>query len=470
MFSMMKRFRIHSLAVRISVAYALLFGIVTCVGFIIIYSMIARHLSRTADADLLRSQESLAGYASATDLKALRKEFALDSAARGTETTFFRLMSPSGEELAASDMSRWTGIPADAGELGDVTSRKPTLKTVELSGKNAATRVLTVRVEHDRVLEIGLSLRDNERVLDKLVDVMERTLLLMLVTGSITGWVMARRAVVGVEKVTQAAGRIAEGHLDSAVANAGYGEEIEQLIESFNRMAVRIRSLVQEMKEVNDNIAHDLRSPLSRIRSLAEATLTAHPLPPEYEDPLGRIVEECDRLLAIVNTMLDISEAEAGVARLALEDVDLRAVAGDAVELFRPMAEAANVEISLVAEPLRPLRGDVRKLQRMTANLVDNAIKYTEPGGRVAVTVANAANAVRLSVEDTGIGIPAEEIPKVFNRFYRADRSRHLPGNGLGLCLANAIARLHGGSISVSSNPGKGSTFTVHLPCAPSAA
>jgi signal transduction histidine kinase len=208
-----------------------------------------------------------------------------------------------------------------------------------------------------------------------------------------------------------------------------------------------------------------LKSPVTRIRGAAEVTLTTGKSLGEYEAMAASTVEECDRLLDMINTMLLISKTEAGVDKLSLEEIDLASTVRDACELFRPSAEDKGITFSCETPERLQITGDVRMIQRMLANLVDNGIKYTPPGGRVEVSVSeNGQHRVLISIRDTGAGISEPELARVFERFYRGDQSRSQAGIGLGLSLARAIARAHGGDISVTSAPGQGSTFTVSLP------
>jgi signal transduction histidine kinase len=166
----------------------------------------------------------------------------------------------------------------------------------------------------------------------------------------------------------------------------------------------------------------------------------------------------------MINTMLDITETEAGAAELRNENVNLSELSQDACELFAPMAEDKGITVVAETDPDVEVTGDRQRLQRMMANLLDNAIKYTPVGGRISVSVRGSAETVILAVSDTGIGIAEQDFPRIFERFYRGDRSRSRAGSGLGLSLARAIVLAHSGSIAVSSSPGKGSTFAVTLP------
>jgi len=187
----------------------------------------------------------------------------------------------------------------------------------------------------------------------------------------------------------------------------------------------------------------------------------------EYETVIGRIVEECDRLLGMINTMLDISEAEAGVAKLNLERFDMARMIRDVYELFQPVAEDKLIDLRIDVPDSLCLSGDVRKLQRVVANLLDNALKYTETHGTVRLSAEPSGTGVALRVSDTGIGISKRDLPHVFDRFYRCDCSRSEQGSGLGLSLAQAFVSAHGGSISVTSTAETGTEFVVTLPDRP---
>jgi heavy metal sensor kinase len=291
----------------------------------------------------------------------------------------------------------------------------------------------------------------------------------LIILAALIGWLLARHAVAGVRAVTHTARNIAEGTLDQRVPIKGRGDEIDQLATTFNQMLGRIQILVTSIREMSDNIAHDLKSPITRMRGMAEIALTTGKSINALEDMAAGTIEECDRLLDMINTMLFISKTEAGVGHLEVVDLDLAAVVRNACELYQPVAEDKNVDLACKVDAQCLIRGDARMIQRLVANLVDNAIKYSSAGTQVAVAlVTDSQNGVRLIVRDAGVGISAKDLPHIFERFYRSDTSRS-PGQpdagvGLGLSLAQTIARAHGGRIEVVSRPSHGSTFTVYFP------
>jgi heavy metal sensor kinase len=326
--------------------------------------------------------------------------------------------------------------------------------------------VYLTMAEDQNVLQIGYLRRDDERLLEEYRHISAAVIVVGLLLAASLGWFMARRALGGLEHVTETAKGIGQGDFARRVTVSNRGDEIDHLATTFNVMLDKIQSLIVELKQVTSDIAHDLRSPITRIRGMAETTLLGDKTMQAYQEMAGVVVEESDRLVAIINSLLEIAEADAGVAQLTKSDFDMTGMVQDAVELFRPVAEDRNIAFHLNA-PSGPLifTGDKGRLQRVVANLVDNALKYTEPGGRVLVSVEDERSQIKVSVADTGIGIKDHDLPHIFDRFYRADRSRSTCGNGLGLSLAQAFVKAHRGHIEVESTPGKGSTFRIVLPC-----
>lgn len=289
-------------------------------------------------------------------------------------------------------------------------------------------------------------------------------LIVVILLSSAGGWLMAKRALSGLNTVTRTALEISKGALDRRVPVKGDRNEIDRLALTFNHMVDKVQALVFQMREMTENIAHDLRSPIARMRAAAELTLMDGSAGDEQAAMAGTIVGECDRLLSMINTMLDISEAEAGLAHLNAGQLDLAAIIVDVCDLYQPLAEDRQVELVTDLPGSLPLTGDRTKLQRIFANLLDNAVKYTPAGGRVSVSATADGQSVEVIVEDSGVGIAGEDLPHIFDRFYRAEKSRSAPGSGLGLSLARAFVLVHNGTIAASSTPNQGSRFTVRLP------
>jgi len=330
--------------------------------------------------------------------------------------------------------------------------------TISLFAAFLAFYTLVLHGGHD-VSRQGLSaLREDFR------EYFGTTLAVVIAASALVGWFMARRALSRLDSVTRTAIAISQGALDRRVPLTGRHDEIDNLAETFNTMVDRIQALIHQMKEVTDNIAHDLRNPITRMRGMAETALCTPSSSDESAATMGSIIEECDRLLNMVNTMLDISEAEAGATPLQTQQADIVRLIHDVCELFRPVADDNGITLNLDSPPAIPIICDVPKIQRVLANLLDNAIKYTPKGGSVTLTAREDQDQAVVTIKDTGIGISDEEIPHIFERFYRGEKSRSQAGNGLGLTLARAFVRAHEGTLTATSSTGGGSTFTMRLP------
>jgi signal transduction histidine kinase len=247
---------------------------------------------------------------------------------------------------------------------------------------------------------------------------------------------------------------------------ASADDAIKELTLLFNAMLDKIEGLVTAMRGALDNVAHDLKTPLTRMRGTAELALASAPDPERYREALADCVEEADRVLVMLNTLMDISEAESGAMPLQRQPLQLAEVVERAVELYREVAETKGVALKVAADPQALVSADRVRLEQVAANLLDNAIKYTPRGGQVCAEVAREGGCAVLRVRDTGPGIPDDEQPRIWERLFRGDASRTERGLGLGLSLVKAIVEAHSGTVSVKSEVGHGSTFTVALPAA----
>ena len=457
---------LHTLAFRLTLWYAGLFVLTSCVAFLFFYMLITSVIRDRTDQDLLSEARTLSSMLKVQGIKAVRRQIIFEAQAAGEKKIFFRLLSLDGQEFSSSNMSYWRDIGiAKAAIKQLINENQPVFNTISLPDRKHNIRVLYAPIGRNLILQLGQSMENYTRFIEVFRKIFVVTMASLFVLAAIIGWFMARRALSGVEAVTRTARQISEGSLTKRVPVKKYQDEIDQLAITFNRMLDRIQTLVTGIREMSDNIAHDLKSPITRIRGISEVSLTAGASENEYETMAASTIEECDRLLDMINTMLVISKTEAGVNKLDTHEIDIAAVVRDACELFRAPAE--DKELRLVCEVTGNfiISGDNRLIQRMIANLLDNAIKYTPTGGSVEVTVSPANNdAIAIRVQDTGIGISEKDMLRIFDRFYRCDPSRSEAGIGLGLSFARAIARAHRGDITVSSEPNQGSTFTIILP------
>jgi signal transduction histidine kinase len=254
------------------------------------------------------------------------------------------------------------------------------------------------------------------------------------------------------------------GSVQARVPVTNNGDPLDEAGVLMNRMLDRIEALISGLRGSLDNVAHDLRTPIARLRATAETALRAPQSPEEYRSALADCLEESERVVTILDALMDIAEAETGVMTLHTESIDLVPLVRSAVDLYSDVAEEKGVTIEIAGAEQLPVVADAVRLRQAIANLVDNAVKYTPSGGHVTVSTAAQPGGAMLVVADTGTGISAQDIPRIWDRLYRGDRSRSERGLGLGLSLVKAIIEAHHGSVAVESTPGRGSRFTVHVP------
>ena len=466
LFDKLRRIR-RTLAFRLTVWYAGIFTVSSLLAFFFFYLQIVSIVRERTDEELLEELEEFSIRLASRGVEDLKQVLVQEAKDEGEKKIFFRLLNPDGKEAASSDLSSWGHLSVNRPALQRITEgAKPVFETIIVEGRRHKARVVYGRIGPGAILQIGMSLEDDDEFVAEFREIFGATLAVVMALAALLGWFMARGALKNVEEVTRTARSISASDLEQRVPVKGQADEIDRLAATFNDMLDRIQTLVTETKEMTENIAHDLRSPITRIRGMAEMALTTGKTIEEYEAAAANTVEDCDRLLEMINTMLYISQTEATAGKLLTEEVDMTGVVRDACELFQPVAEDKGVKLVVeISSDLR-VRGVLQGLQRMLANLIDNALNYTPSPGTVIVSVRGDEKAGIIAVKDTGIGISEDELPHIFRRFYRCDRSRSLPGTGLGLTLVEAIVHAHRGRIVVTSTPNVGTTFTVTLPAA----
>ena len=425
-----------------------------------ITSTVQKHIDQGLLDDVYEVSATLALARDIPPRKALQIEAETD----GIDKIFLRLLSEEGEIIAESDVKYWRAAQINKKALNQVKAGVPhVFETQTFSTKPSQTRIIYGRIGVGKILQIGVSVEQENRIISMLKTIVAPLMVFLVMFSAVIGWFMANRALSGVGEVTKTALDISNGAFDRRVQIKTKSDEMELLASTFNRMLDHVNDLMRGLKEVTDNIAHDLKTPITRMRVAAETALDKAVLVDKQELAAG-IVEECDNLLQMIDTMLMISKEESGVLGNEKKQVDISRIIKDAFELFSPIAEEKGIEFENQIPNDVTIRGDFQGLQRMFSNLLENAIKYTPAGGTVTISLCKVQDHIQVVLFDTGIGIAKQDLPHIFERLYRCDRSRSAEGFGLGLSLALAIARAHGGDIHVVSELGTGSTFTVILP------
>ena len=292
-------------------------------------------------------------------------------------------------------------------------------------------------------------------------------LLIIAAAGAVSAWVLTGRFIRGITRTTLAMHKIRSGNYGYRVRTLhSEDKEIRELVQTFNDMNEKTENLLQELKMVTDNVAHDLRTPLTRISGIIELLLTDRNLPDHVQTDCVSIAEEVNRLKNVVTTIMDISRTNSRPGEIRKEQIDFVAFLRDFCEFFEPVFEEKNLKLYLsLPDNSRYIYADKNLLQRLLSNLMENALKFTEKGF-VSVSLNSDEKQLFLRIADSGCGIAEKDLTQIFKRFYRSDASRHLQGNGLGLALVDAIVKAHQWKINVTSCVGEGTVFliTIDLP------
>ncbi|HEU0218089.1 MAG TPA: HAMP domain-containing sensor histidine kinase [Stellaceae bacterium] len=447
-------------AFRLASLYFAVFAVSVLGVLLSVYLMSADFVERQTQATLEAEIAGLAEQYAQRGISGLVQIVAARSAGDRGDGVLYLVTNAEGHPLAGNITGWPEGTPVSPGPV----SFRVAMKEQGVTRTHPAQGALIVIPEGYRLL-VARDISDAALYRQRIKMTLVWSGLVALVAGLFGGAVMSRNLLRRVEQVNRTAERVMGGNLADRVPLKGTRDEFDQLAANLNNMLDQIERLMAGMREVSDNIAHDLRTPLARLRARLELSLIANqntdgqnssgqntngPEDGAQTEAVRAAIDEADRLLATFNALLNIAEAESGARRNQAEPLDLAQTVRSAAELYEPVAEEKGCALRLDVEPGIMIRGDRHLLSQAVANLLDNALKYG--GGEVRLSAHQQDGRAALEVSDMGPGIPEEEREAVFDRFVRLEPSRSTPGNGLGLSLVRAVARLHNGTVALGDN------------------
>jgi signal transduction histidine kinase len=462
MFSNWRSGTVRTFGARIAAWYFALFAlgalIILLVAGVLLSASLARRDQDALTAALIRYTDA---YRSG-GVSVLDSVIAADRAAASYEPILVRVVA-GGRTRMLSMPIEWSRFDLNA--LVEPSRGGGTLQRLQ-DEQGEALEVASARLADGTLFQVGRTAARRGAVLERYREAAAILFGLVVVVGLAGGFMLTTRALRPLHDLTRTIHRILRtGRTSERVPVRGTSDPLDALGALVNRMLDRIDTLIKGMRSTLDTVAHDLRTPMTRLRGTAEMALQSGRSANEYRDALADCIEEADRVRSLLDALMDLAEAETGAMRLRRDQISLRDLLQDAVDLYHEVADEKGLDLGLDVMPdIPPIIGDRARLTQVFANLVDNAVKYTPNGGRVTVTVRPAAKGAEVVVADTGPGISPEDQPRVWERLYRGDASRSQRGLGIGLSLVRAIVGAHGGRASVDSEPGQGARFIIWLP------
>lgn len=459
----------RQISFRLALWYSSFFALSAVILIGAVYLLLASSLKQSDREIILSKTKEYAARYDAGGIKALKKTLSSRTGKPRDTAIFVRVLGDDKGTLLLHLPQDWERIDLDHLETSISSHGEPSdwLSVPSPDDDEDALEIFSSRLSDGLILQVGLDTDQREDQLERFRGIGVGVAIPVVLFSFIAGFFLSRRFLSPIRSLISTVQLIQSGDISVRVPVRHSGDELEELATLFNRMLDQISVLIKGIRDTLDNVAHDLRTPMARLRGSAEMVLDSRETrddPTALREALLDCVENSDGILTMLTTLMEISEAEAGSIPLKLEEVVLSELVDEVCDLYSIIAEEKSAKLVKKVSPDSIVQGDRNRLKQVLANLVDNALKYSDTGGEVIIHVTTRVQHVVIAVRDAGMGIPSDEIPKIWERLYRGDKSRSQRGLGLGLSLVRAIVRAHGGEVTVKSKVGLGSIFLVTLP------
>ena len=456
----------RTIGFKVTAWYSLIFTLSSLCIFLLAYVFLSSTLGKQNYEEILLELDEISMLYKIGGIEGLEKFVIESNHTRRTSPLFIRVSDRNNTTLYISLPEKWqdfnlTELEINSHSINNEWSHIPSINDRYILAVKSA------QLSSGFFIQVGISCENTHNILNQFRKFFMAAMIPLFIIGLFGGMILSYQTRRPIQKIIKTVQSLDFKEMEEMVPRSLSGDEMDELAELFNQMLENIRRLIDGMKNSLDNVAHDLRTPLTRFRNIGDMALQGEPDTGTLKEALVKSIEESDNILTMLDTLMDISEAETGTMDIHLSQTDICHLIGKISDMYGFVAEEKNITMEVILPGPLFLPIDANRIGQAISNIIDNAIKFTNPGGHVCITVKKGNKNISIKVKDSGIGIPPEELPMIWNRLYRGSQSLTEKGTGLGLSLVKGIVEAHEGHIEVISDAGKGAAFILQLPFLP---
>ncbi len=454
---------IKTIGFKVSAWYSGIFVLSSLLLFLIAYYFLSATVKSQDHEEILLEQREISSLYELGGFNAVGRFVTEHSTSRRTKPLFIRIADNANKTRHIFSPEQWQDFDLAKLERIYPAHNNGWIPLTAMNGEYIL-EMHSARLSRGYWVQVGMSSEGRENVLGQFRKIVIVVMIPLFIFGLIGGIVLSRRTLKPIRNIIKSVRSIEIGKKTAEVPRSMTGDELDELAGLFNEMLDNIHRLVIGMKNSLDNVAHDLRTPMTRFRNISEMALQAGDDVELFREALEKGVEESNIILKMLDTLMDISEAETGIMSIDLYMVNVSVLIGKIADMYQFVAEEKEINLQISSPENLNIEADSNRISQALSNILDNAIKFTPAGGQINIEAQQINRELVIKIQDTGIGIGFEELTKIWDRLYRGDQSRTKKGLGLGLSLVKGIIKAHNGRIEVNSELGKGTTFTISLP------